>query len=493
MSIQQRQQHHTSVDQLNLSVHQMTAEGDYESLLEWIRTTTSLEQITLDGHGDYTLPAVSPAVVARFLRAIQTIQKVELVGCLHVDATVFSNFISTTTAVDLEMDCAVFSSDEANATTTTMAGKEQVASAFRHNRTLKRLYLEITEETQPFVVEIIRQLAFNDTLEHLVLEWSPPEKQNVNLATTQALEALLLQSTSSSSLEHLELQYFEFLASDSTLEPLARGLRGSRIQKLSLQLCRLDDSATHLLEHAIKADTNRIRTLALPQSQFGTNNNEGTLTMLTNIINSPTSSLTSLQLDSPRLPDKSIPEFVQAVQNCQRLQRLSLDYLKNDRLYNELIRCLPYMRYLKELRLHLADVLVQSTSREQHRTNALAAALRRNGSLTCIEILPHNVLPNNHNSRSSTMWLTQRNRGVQAWWSSSTTQRRLKPDERAKRSPKFFHTVAETQYGDSVIFRELVELNNAVGPRQQPQAWSGGDDDDKKKAFRDAAMSGKER
>jgi len=455
------------VDTLYLSVHQLTAEGDYESLLEWISgsaaaaaaTTTSskLQEITLDGNGDYTLPVVSPVVVARFLRAIQTsatIQKVELVGCPHVEATVFATFVQTTRATELEMDCAVFLT---NNDADTASGKDEVARAFRNNKSLLRLYLEITEETQMFVIEVIRELAFNDTLQHLALEWSPPEQRSISLATTRALEVLLSRS---STLQYLELQYFEFIESDRTLEPLVRGLKQSCIQKLSLHLCRLDDSATLQLEQAIVAETNQLQSLALPQSQLGTSNNERTLPMLTNILNAPSSSLTALQLDSPRLPNTGVAEFVQAVQNCPKLRSLSLDYLKNDCLYRELIRRLPAMRHLRDLRLHLANDLAGT-----ERRSLLMNALRRNGSLTgTTEILPFAV-PSHWN---------RRNRGVEKWLSTfksaaatnNNNNKTAQDEEEAKFCPEIFRKVAEMEHGNSWIFRSLVGLGDAVGPQR---------------------------
>lgn len=271
----------------------------------------------------------------------------------------------------------------------------------------------------------------------------------INMNMTRALEALLLSR--SSSLQYLELIYFEF-KSNHTLEPLVHGLEHSRIEKLSLQLCFLTHSATGLLESALLADTHTIRALSLPQSKLGyTYKNEATLPMLTNLLlkGASSSSLTALQLDSPHLPDEGVAEFVEALKECRSLRRLSLDYLKNVMLYRMIVQALPSLLYLESLHMHLLGT--RSQLEDEHYQRAMIDALRRNGSLTEIDIRPFSV--------PSTFAL--RNQGVQQWF--LTRRRATTAKKRAKTCPKVFPKVADTVHGASWIFRSLIEMEDAVG------------------------------
>jgi hypothetical protein len=430
----------TSVASLDISIQQLSVEGRYQSLLDWIEHSVSLELVVLDGHGDHVQPTALPEVTERFLGAIQRsrrIQRVVLLGCYNISSSAIVDFLQLNSSIyELSMDCAAFSLDNTSGLSLNEE-LDRIAQGFRDNTNLRNLYFELDETTNLFVTPIVQSLGLNTTLQHLLLEFSWYNSDQRGLMDA-ALGQMLQQSQS---LIHLELHDCRFVG-DRVPHPIIGGLQLNRsLEKLTLQGCHFEYQAARQFRDAFGGtciqQLNWLRTsVALSDGA-----NDAVYTLLVDVMRSAYN-LTRLHLDLTERQHLLCPiEFIAGLTES-RLTDLALF---DEIVVDALIDALPKLHNLTFLSV---------TLRTFHRQEQFRSSLKRNSSLLQCEVIP---------SRWS--WererILVRNRGIQAWRRTPVS---LEPGYIVQ-CPLFFLRVGQCETGPTLIFQTLLGLGDATAAR----------------------------
>jgi hypothetical protein len=428
----------TKVTSLDISIQQLSMEGRYQSLLDWIENSVSLDLIVLDGHGDHVRPTALPEVTERFLEAIQRsrqIQRVVLLGCYDISSSAIIDFLHCNSSVyELSMDCAIFS--WATSGLSLNEELDRIAEGFRDTTNLRVLYFELDETTNLFVTPIVRSLRLSTTLQHLVLEfsWYSDQSGLMDAALGQMLEQ-------SQCLIHLELHDCRF-REDRIPHPIIVGLQLNRsLEKLTLQGCHFECEFALQFRDAFGGTSiqqlNWLRT-SVALSDVA---NDALYTLLVDVLRSA-SNLTRLHLVLTERQQLLCPIDLIAGLTESRLTDLTLF---DESVVDALIDALPKWHNLTFLSVTLHTF--------RHQEQFRVSLKRNSGLLQC------DVIPNGWSWELESFFV--RNRGIQAW---KRTPVSLEP-EYAVQCPLFFLRVGQCEIGPTLIFQTLLGLGDAAAAR----------------------------
>jgi hypothetical protein len=427
----------TNVTSLDISIQQLSVEGRYQPLLDWIENSLSLDLLVLDGHGDHVRPTALPEVTERFLVAIQSsrqIQRVVLLGCYHVSSSAIIDFLQRNSSIyELSMDCAIFSLPTSGLPLN--EEMDRIAEGFRDNTSLRDLYFELDETTNIFVTPIVRSLGLNNTLQHLLLEFSYSDQRGLIDA---ALGQMLQQSQS---LIHLELHDCRFLGEHAS-DPIIRGLQLNRsLEILTLQGCHFECEFARQFRDAFGGTCIQQLNWLRTSVALSDHANDALFTLLVHVMHSA-STLTRLLLVLTERQQLLCPiDFIAGLTES-RLTDLTLF---DECLVDALIDALPKWHNLTFLSV---------TLRTFRRQEQFRSSLKRNSSLLQCEVIP-----------TGWSWererILDRNRGIQAW---KRTPVSLELGY-VVHCPLLFLRVRQCEIGPTLIFQTLLGLGDATAAR----------------------------
>jgi hypothetical protein len=215
----------------------------FKPLLEFIKKSTSLSTIILDGSSSSNLTA-PVATVSLFLDAITCnpfITKLGLRLC-QTSVPLFSTLLlkSTANIKHLELKWCQWKetsgNDDMNHRVITLSPHQQLAAAFRDNTTIETLKVE--KIGFRYLFPILISLGQHPKLKRLSLHSEGPTAATTFRTTsTPSIQQVIQQLvTTSTSLKHLDLHFFRF--HHSTFEPIAKGLLQSQsVVQLSFTSC----------------------------------------------------------------------------------------------------------------------------------------------------------------------------------------------------------------------------------------------------------------